>query len=150
MHTTSLLRSPPLILSETNSNLWFLQGFVFQLNSDFISILNLNPSGLLLCPYISLCTPPSRLPTSILPQNQTLDAIQVPPRHQCLSPLPHLFQSCPFKLNPVPVVRSQGPNHRRKNHVKSWSVTSKIYHWSLTNVSHRGSDFSVELEVNLT
>jgi hypothetical protein len=39
-----------------------------------------------------------------------------------------LFQSPPFKLNPVPAVRSQGPDHRRKNHVESWYVASTIYH----------------------
>jgi hypothetical protein len=40
------LLSPPSILSETNINLWILQDFIFQLNSDFISNLNHNPSGL--------------------------------------------------------------------------------------------------------
>jgi hypothetical protein len=93
MHMTTLLLSPPSTLSETNSNLWILWDLVFQLNSTFISDLNLNPSELLLCPYISLGAPPPHLPTSILPQNQTLSATHVPPRRQCLSPLPPLFQS---------------------------------------------------------
>jgi hypothetical protein len=109
-----LLLSPPSILSETKSNLRILWDFIFQLNSNFISNLNLNPYGLLLHSYISLGEPPPCLLTSILPQNQTLPATQVQPRHRCLSPPPPLFQSPPFKLNPMPVVRSQGPNHRRK------------------------------------
>jgi hypothetical protein len=127
MHTTSLLLSPPSILSEMNSNLQILWDLVFQLNSDFISNSNLNPSGLLLCPYISLGAPPQCLSMSMLPQNQTLATTQVPPHRWCLSPPPPLFQSPPFKLNPVPIVRSQGPNHRRKNHVESRSVASAIY-----------------------
>jgi hypothetical protein len=108
---------PPSILSEMNSNLRILRDFVFQLNSDFISNSNLNPFRLLLGPYISLGAPPPRFPISILPQNQILAATQLPPRRQCLSLPPHLFQSPPFKLNPVLVVRSHGPNHRRKNHI---------------------------------
>jgi hypothetical protein len=44
MRTTFLLPSPPSILSETNSNLQILRDFIFQLNSDFISNSNLNPS----------------------------------------------------------------------------------------------------------
>jgi hypothetical protein len=124
MHTTSFLLSPPSILSEINSNLRILRDFIFQLNSDFISNSNLNPSRLHRCPNITLGAPCPRLPTSILPPNQTLAATQVPPRHWCLLPLPPLFQSPPFKLNPVPVMRSHGPNHRRKNHVKSRSVAS--------------------------
>jgi hypothetical protein len=118
MHMTSLLVSPPSILSETNSNLWILWDLVFQLNSNFISNLNLNPSELLLCPYISLGAPPPHLPTSILPQNQTLSATHVPPRRRCLSSLPPLFQSlrvvshrgCYFsgklKVNPTSPVSS--------------------------------------------
>jgi hypothetical protein len=117
-----------------------LWDFVFQLNSDFISNLNLNHSGLL-CPYISLGAPPPRLPTSILPQNQTLAATQVPPSHGCLLPPPPLFQCPPFKLNPVPVMRSQWPNHRRKNHVESRSVASTIYRWS-----HTVATFSANLK----
>jgi hypothetical protein len=148
MHKTSHLLSPPSILSETNSNLQILQDFIFQLNSDFISNSNLNPSRLLLCPYISLGAPPPHLSTSIFPQNQTLAATQVPPRRRCLSPPLPLFQSPPFKLNSVPVVRSQGPNHRRKNHVESRSVASAIYHRSLTIVFHWGCDFSSKPEVN--
>jgi hypothetical protein len=149
MHKTSHLLSPPSILSETNSNLQILQDFIFQLNSNFISNSNLNPSGLLLCPYISLGAPPPHLPTSILPQNQTLAATQVPPRRRCLSSPPPLFQSPPFKLNPVPVVRSQVPNHKRKNHVESRYVASAIYRRSRTIVSHRSCDFSGKPEVNL-
>jgi hypothetical protein len=83
-------------------------------------------------------------------QNRTLAATQVPPRFRCLSSPPPLFQSPPFKLNPVPVVRNQGPNHRRKNHIKSRSVASTIYRRRLTVVSRRGCDFSGELEVNPT
>jgi hypothetical protein len=58
MHTISHLLSSPSILSEMNSNLWILRDFVFQLNSDFISNSNINPSRLLLHPYISLDAPP--------------------------------------------------------------------------------------------
>jgi hypothetical protein len=45
MHTTSLLLSPPSILSETNSNLWILWDFIFQLNSDFTSYTPLYKHG---------------------------------------------------------------------------------------------------------
>jgi hypothetical protein len=47
-------------------------------------------------------------------------------------------------------MRSQGPNHRRKNHIKNRSVASTIYRQILVIVSHRGNDFSGELEVNPT
>jgi hypothetical protein len=150
MHMTSLLQSPPSILSKTNSNLWILRDFVFQLNSDFISNSNINPSGLLLHPYISLREPPPRIPMPISSQNQTLAATHVPPRRWCLLPLLHLFQSLPFKLNPMPVMRSQRPNHRKKNHIKTRSVASAIYRRSLIVVSHQGCNFSGELEVNPT
>jgi hypothetical protein len=69
MCMTFLLLSPPSILSETNSNLRTLRDNVFQLNSDFISNSNLNPSGLLSHPYISLGAPPPCIPTPIPPQN---------------------------------------------------------------------------------
>jgi hypothetical protein len=46
-----------------------LWDFVFQLNSDFISNSNLNPSRLLLHPYISLGAPHPRIPMTIFPQN---------------------------------------------------------------------------------
>jgi hypothetical protein len=62
MQITSLLLSPPSILSEMNSNLRILRDFIFQLNSDFISNSNLNPSGLLPHPYISLGAPPHASP----------------------------------------------------------------------------------------
>jgi hypothetical protein len=84
----------------------------------------------------------------ISPQNWTLATIQVPPRWRYPSSPPPLFQSSPLKLSPVPVVRSQGPNHRRKNHVETRSIASTIYHWNLVVVTHQGSDFSGELEVN--
>jgi hypothetical protein len=150
MHTTFLLLSPPSILSEMNSKLRILWDFVFQLNSDFISNSNHNPSGHLPHPYISLGAPPPRIPMPISPQNQTLASSQVPPRHRCFSPLPPLFQSPPFKLNRVSIVRSQGPNHRRKNHIETRSVASAPYRRSLAIVSHRGCDFFDELKVNLT
>jgi hypothetical protein len=44
-------------------------GFRFQLNSDFISNSNLNPSGLLPNPYMSLGAPPPCIPMPISPQN---------------------------------------------------------------------------------
>jgi hypothetical protein len=132
MCLTSFLLSPPSILFKTNANIRILGNFIFQLNTNFISNLNLTPSRLLLPPCI---------PMPILPQNQSLAATQVPPRHWCLSSLPPLFESPPFKLNPVSAVRSQGPNHRRKNHVESHFVASTINHQSLTVVSHRGCDF---------
>jgi hypothetical protein len=72
MCMTFLLLSPPSILSETNSNLRILRDFIFQLNSDFISNSNLNPSRLLPHPYISLGASPQRLSTPISLQNQTL------------------------------------------------------------------------------
>jgi hypothetical protein len=74
MHTTFLLLSPPSILSEINSNLWILQDFIFQLNSDFISNSNPNPSRLLPHPNICLGATPPPLSTPISPQNQTLAA----------------------------------------------------------------------------
>jgi hypothetical protein len=79
-----------------------------------------------------------------------------PSRHlsSTTSPVPvipaTLFQSPPFKLNPMPVMRSQGPNHRRNNHVESRFVASAICHQSLTVVSHRGCNFFSELEIDLT
>jgi hypothetical protein len=145
MRTTFLLLSPPSILSETNSSLRILQDFVFQLNSYFTSNSNLNPSGLLPLPYISFGAPPPHLSTPISPQNQTLAATWVPPRRRCPSPLPPLFQSLPFKLNPVPVLKSQNPNHRRRNHVETQSVASTIYHRSLAIVSHWAMTFPVNL-----
>jgi hypothetical protein len=66
---TSLLLSPPSILSETNSNLQILWDFVYQLNSDFISNLNPKASGVLPHPYISWGTPPPRILMPISPQN---------------------------------------------------------------------------------
>jgi hypothetical protein len=66
---TSLLQSQSLILSETNSNLWILWDFVFQLNSDFISHSNPKASGLLPHPYISLGAPPPGIPMPIPRQN---------------------------------------------------------------------------------
>jgi hypothetical protein len=78
IHTTSLLLSPPSILSETDSNLWILRDFIFQLNSGFIFNSNPNASGLLLHPYISLGAPPPHIPMPISPQNRTLDATRVP------------------------------------------------------------------------
>jgi hypothetical protein len=62
-----------------NSNLRILWDFIFQLNSNFISNSNLNPSGLLPHLYISLGAPPPHLPNGILPQNETPAATQVPP-----------------------------------------------------------------------
>jgi hypothetical protein len=67
----SLLLSPPSILSEMNSNLWILWDSVFQLNSDFISNLNLNPLRLLPHPYISLGAPPPRISMPIPPHNRS-------------------------------------------------------------------------------
>jgi hypothetical protein len=93
-HNPPLL-SPSSILSKTISNHQILWDFIFQLNSNFISNSNLNPSGLLLRPYISLGAPPPCFPMSILPQNQILAVTQVPPHHRCLSPPPPLFQIPP-------------------------------------------------------
>jgi hypothetical protein len=45
-------------------------------------------------------------------------------------------------------VRSQGPNHKRKNHVKSQSVAYAIYHRSLAIISRRGGNFFGEFEIN--
>jgi hypothetical protein len=38
-----------------------------------------------------------------------------------------LFQTPLSKLNPMPVMRSQKPNQRKKNQVESRSVASAIY-----------------------
>jgi hypothetical protein len=79
----------------------------FQLNSDFISNSNLNPSELLPHPYISLGALPPRLPIPISPQNQTIAATWVPPT----SPVPLITATPvpkPSKLNHVLIVRSQG------------------------------------------
>jgi hypothetical protein len=142
MCTTILFLSPPSILSEMNSNLQILRDSVFQLNSDFISNLNLNPSGLLPRPSISLGAPPPYLPTLISPQNWTLATTQVSPP----SSLPPLLESPPFKLDLMPVVRSQKPNHRKKNHVQTQSVASAIYHRSPANVSCWAAIFLVNLK----
>jgi hypothetical protein len=143
---TSLLLSPPSILSEMNSNLWILWDFVFQLNSDFISNSNLKPTGLLSHPYISLGAPPPRVPMPIFPQNRTLGANRVPP--PSLVPLiaATSFPKPPFKLNHVPVMRSQGPNHSEKNHVETRFVASTIYRRNLIIVSHRAATFLVNLK----
>jgi hypothetical protein len=127
MHMTSLLLSPPSIFSEMNSNLRILRDFVFQLNSDFISNSNPKASGLLPHPYKSLGAPPSCIPMPISTQNRTLAATRVPPPSLLPSSPPPLFRSPPFKLNHVSVVRSQQPNHRKKNHVETRSVTATIY-----------------------
>jgi hypothetical protein len=150
MHTTFLLLSLVSILSETKSNLRILCDFIFQINLDFISNSNFNPSELLPHPCISSRAPLPCIPMPVLPQNQTLTATQAPPHRRCPSQPPPLFWCPPFQFNPVLVVRSQEPNHRRKNHVKSHSVASTIYHWSLAVVSHRGCNFFGELEVNPT
>jgi hypothetical protein len=128
MCMTSLLLSPPSILSETKCNLCILRYFIFQLNSDFISNSSLNPSGLLIHPYISLGAPPPCIATLISPLNQTLAAIQVPQHHWCLSPLSPLFQSPPFKLIPVPVVRSQGLTIGER-------ITSKVDMYPLQSIA---------------
>jgi hypothetical protein len=125
--TTSLLLSPPSILSETYSNLLILWDFVFQINSNFISNSNPNASRLLPHTYITLGAPPPCFPMTISPENQTLAATQVPPHHRCSSPPPRLFKSPPFKLNLVPVVRMQEANHRRKNHIETQYVASANY-----------------------
>jgi hypothetical protein len=139
---TFLLLSLSSIFSEMNSNLRILWDSVFQLNSDFISNSNLNPSGLLPHPYISLGAPPPRIPMPIPRQNRALAATRVPPPS---SPQP-LFRSPPFKLNHVPVVRSQIPNHRKKNHVETRSVASAIYRRILAVVSRRAVTFPVNLK----
>jgi hypothetical protein len=59
---------------------------------------------------------------------------------------PPLFQSPPIKLNHVSVVRSQGRNHRKNNHIETRYVASAIYHRSLAVVSHRAVTFSVNYE----
>jgi hypothetical protein len=46
----------------------------------------------------------------------------------------------------VPVVRSQAPNHRKKNHIKTQSVASAIYHRSLAVVSHRAATFPANMK----
>jgi hypothetical protein len=84
MHMTSFLLSLRSILSEMNSNLQILWDSVFQLNSDFISNSNLNPSVLLPHHYISLGEPPPRIPMPIPSQNRVLATTRVPPP----SPLP--------------------------------------------------------------
>jgi hypothetical protein len=141
---TSLLLSPPSNLSETNSNLRILRDSVFQLNSDFISNSNLNPSGLLPRPYISLGAPPPRIPLPIPSQNRVLAATRVPPP----SPPPPLFQSHPFKLNHVPVVKSQRPNHRKKESRQNLICSLRNLSPKSCCCSSPGCDFSDELEVN--
>jgi hypothetical protein len=150
MHMTFLLLSPTSVLSEIKYNPQILWDFVFQINSDFISNSSHNPFGLLLHPYINSGAPSPRIPMPISPKNQTLGTTKL--HHIAGAPRapPPLFRSPPFKLNLVSIVRSQELNHRRKNHVKSRSVASTIYHWSLVIVSRRGCDFSAELEVNPT
>jgi hypothetical protein len=134
---TSLLLSPPSILSETNSNLQILRDSVFQLNSDFISNSNLNPSGLLPHPYISLGAPPRRIPLPIHSQNRALAATRVSPP----SPLPVVATTS------IPNYSLQiKPNHRKKNHVKTRSVSSAIYRRSLTVVSRRSATFPANLK----
>jgi hypothetical protein len=48
----------------------------------------------------------------------------------------------PFKLNHMLVVRSQRPNHRKKNHVKTQFVAFAIYRRSFAVVSRRTVTFS--------
>jgi hypothetical protein len=79
MRVIFLLLYPSSILSETNSNLWISQDFIFQTNSDFISNSNFNPPELLPHPYISLGAPPPRVTMPISPQNRTLAATRAPP-----------------------------------------------------------------------
>jgi hypothetical protein len=79
MRTIFLLLSSASILSKINNNLRISWDFIFQPNSDFISILNLNPSRLLPHPYIILGAPPPRIPMPISPQNRTIAATRAPP-----------------------------------------------------------------------
>jgi hypothetical protein len=123
MHKTSLLQSPPSILSEMNSNLQILRDFVFQLNSDFISNSNPKTFGLLPHTYISLGAPPPRITMPISPQNRTLAATRVPP------PLPTPIIAATSILKPSVQIKSSP---------KSCCCFSS------------GCDFSDELEVNPT
>jgi hypothetical protein len=101
VHTTSLLQSPPSILSETNYNLQILRDFIFQLNSDFISNWNLNHSELLLHPYISLGAPPPCIPMPISPQNRTLASTQVPPLSPLLVVTATSIRKSSIQINPL-------------------------------------------------
>jgi hypothetical protein len=78
------LAIPILNFTRTMSNLRILRDSIFQLNSDFISNSNLNRSGLLPHPYISLGAPPLCIPMQIPSQNRVLATTRVPPS----SPLP--------------------------------------------------------------
>jgi hypothetical protein len=102
-----------------NSNLRILWDFVFQLNSDFISNLNFNPSRLLPHPYISLGAAPPHIPKPISPQNRTLAATRV----LSLSPLPVIaVTSIPkpsLQINPRVGREKPMPNHRKKNNVET-------------------------------
>jgi hypothetical protein len=82
MHMSSLLLSPPSILSKMNCNLRILWDFIFQLNSDSISNSNHKASGLLPHPYPSLGAPTPCTPMPISPQNWTLATTRVPPPSQ--------------------------------------------------------------------
>jgi hypothetical protein len=79
-----------------------------------------------------------------------------PSRHQSSTTLPvpltatTPIQKSSLQIKPVPVVRSQWPNHMRKNYVKSRSVASTIYRRSLVIVSHWPCNFSKKFEVNPT
>jgi hypothetical protein len=88
-----------------------------------------------------------RIPTTSTYPSSMLVALAPPPS----SSPPPLFGSPPppFKLNHVSVVRSQGSNHRKKNHVETQSVASVIYRQSLAIVSRRAATFPAN-EVNPT
>jgi hypothetical protein len=146
MHMTSLLQSPPSILSTTNSNFWILWDFIFQLNSDFISISNHKASGVLPHHYISLGAPPPRIPMPIPPQNRALAATRVPPSLL----LPVITTTSIPKPSLQIKSRAGGekprPNHSKKNHVKTRSIASAICRGSYADVSHRVATFPANLK----
>jgi hypothetical protein len=144
MRTTFLLLFLTLILYETNSNLrisFFKETWILSLNQILILADSSQPLYKLGCTYpmpsYANFVPninPSRHPSFLI----VVAVLLSPP----------LFQSSLAQLNRVPVVRSQKPNSRRKNHVESRYVASDIYRQSLAVISHRCCDFSDEHEVH--
>jgi hypothetical protein len=131
--------------------------FLFSFPSSFLFSL-FSSSSFLLSSHVQYSTQAAKriqergrteLPPPTGPHGP-LAATRVPPRRRCPSPLPPLFQSLLLKLNPIAVLRSRNPNHRRKNHVKTRSVASAIYRRSFAIVSCQSCDFFSELEVNPT
>jgi hypothetical protein len=111
----------------------------------------LNPGDLfpLSCAELDLGVNPEspHIPTTSTYPSSMLAALAPLPSSSPLPVIPATsIRKPPIKSNHVPVVRSQRPNHRKKNHVETRSIASVIYRRSLAIVSRRAATFSANLK----